>query len=82
MPITIQIDDDKHQNYTLSVLLLDEAIQTLLKNGSLDKEKLVNAIGQAKDELLELNKDNHDNLTKMALFMNAQTLQSRYLELT
>lgn len=80
MPITIQIDD-KHQNYTLSVLLLDEAIQTLLKNGSLDKEKLVNAIGQAKDELLELNKDNHDNLTKMALFMNAQTLQSRYLAL-
>lgn len=81
MPITIQIDDDKHQNYTLSVLFLDEAIQTLLKNGSLDKEKLVNAIGQAKDELLELNKDNHDNLTKMALFMNANSLQSRYLAL-
>lgn len=81
MPITIQIDDDKHQNYTLSVLLLDEAIQTLLKNGSLDKEKLVNAIGQAKDELLELNKDNHDNLTKMALLMNANSLQSRYLAL-
>lgn len=81
MPITIQIDDDKHQNNTLSVLLLDETIQILIKNGELDKEKLVNAIGQAKDELLELNKDNHDNLTKMALFMNAQTLQSRYLTL-
>lgn len=81
MSITIQIDDDKHQNYTLSVLLLDEAIQILIKNGELDKEKLINAIEQAKDELLELNKDNDDDLTKMALFMNANSLQSRYLAL-
>lgn len=81
MSITIQIDDDKHQNNTLSVLLLDEAIQILIKNGELDKEKLINAIEQAKDELLELNKDNDDDLTKMALFMNANSLQSRYLAL-
>lgn len=81
MPITIQIDDDKHKNYTLSVLVLDEAIQIMIKNGELDKQQLAKAIEQAKDELLELNKDNHDNLTKMALFMNAQTLQSRYLTL-
>lgn len=42
---------------------------------------LANAIGQAKDELFELNKDNDDHLMKMALFMNANTLQSRYLAL-
>lgn len=81
MVTKIQIDDEKHEHYTLSVLLLDEAIQILVKNGNLNKEKLANAIGQAKDELFELNQDNDDHLMKMALFMNANTLQSRYLAL-
>lgn len=82
MVTKIQIDDESHEHYTLSVLLLDEAIQMLIKNGNLDKEKLANAVCQAKDELLELNKDNADNLMKMRLFMIAHTLQCRYLELT
>lgn len=81
MVMQIHIDDDKHQTYTLSVLLLDEALQHLIKNGDLDKEKLAQAIDKAKDDLLKLNQNNDDYLAKMSLMMNANTLQCRYLEL-
>lgn len=82
MVMKIQIDDESHEHYTLSVLLLDEAIKILIKNGELDKDKLADAITQAKDDLFTLNKDNNDNMLKMRLFMIAHTLQCRYLELT
>lgn len=78
----IQIDDESHEHYTLSVLLLDEAIKILIKNGELDKDKLADAITQAKDDLFTLNKDNNDNMLKIRLFMIAHTLQCRYLDLT
>lgn len=81
MVMQIHIDDDKYQTYTLSVLLLDEALQHLIKNDDLDKEKLAQAIDKAKDNLLKLNQNNDDYLAKMSLMMNANTLQCRYLEL-
>lgn len=82
MVMKIQIDDENHEHYTLSVLLLEEAIQILIKDGSLNKDKLANAIEQAKDDLFKLNQNNDDNLLKMRLFMITHTLQCRYLELT
>lgn len=81
MVTKIQIDDENHEHYTLSVLLLDEAIKILINNGEIDKQSLSNAICQAKDELFELNKNNPDHLAKMQLAMTANTLQNRYLEL-
>lgn len=80
-PTIIHIDDDKEATHTISVLLLDDALKLLIKNGDLDKEKLANTINIAKDELFELNKNSDDNLMKMAIFMNANTLQIRYLTL-
>lgn len=53
----------------------------LNQNGELGKDKLINAIAQAKDGLFKLNQDNDDNLLKMRLFMTAHTLQCRYVEL-
>ncbi|OOS08070.1 hypothetical protein SAMN02745664_101276 [Moraxella cuniculi DSM 21768] len=82
MPMILHIDDNTDAQYSLSMLLLDDAIKILINNGELDKEKLAKAIMTAKDDLFELNKDNDDNLLKMRLFMIAHTLQCRYLELT
>lgn len=82
MPMILHIDDNTDAQYSLPILLLDEALQILIKNGELDKEKLATAIMTAKDDLFKLNQDNDDNLLKMRLFMTAHTLQCRYLELT
>ncbi len=82
MPMILHIDDNTDAKNSLGLLMLDEALQILIKNGELDKDKLINAITQAKDDLFELNQDNDDNLLKMRLFMTAHTLQCRYLELT
>ncbi|UXZ04836.1 hypothetical protein [Moraxella nasicaprae] len=81
MPMILHIDDNTDAKNSLGLLMLDEALQILIKNGELDKDKLINAIAQAKDELFKLNKDSDDNLLKMRLFMTAHTLQCRYVEL-
>lgn len=82
MPMMIHIDDNTDAKNSLGLLMLDEALQILIKRGELDKEKLANAIMAAKDDLFKLNQDNDDHLLKMRLFMTAHTLQCRYLELT
>lgn len=82
MPMILHIDDSTDAKNSLSMLLLDEALQILIKRGELDKEKLANAIMRAKDDLFALNQDNDDDMMKMRLFMTAHTLQCRYLELT
>ncbi|MFA9486143.1 MULTISPECIES: hypothetical protein [unclassified Moraxella] len=82
MPMILHIDDNTYAKNSLGLLMLDEALQILIKNGELDKNKLINAITKAKNELFKLNQDNDDNLLKMRLFMTAHTLQCRYLELT
>lgn len=82
MPMMIHIDDNTDAKNSLGLLMLDEALQILIKRGELDKEKLANAIMTAKDDLFKLNQDNDDHLLKMRLFMTAHTLQCRYLELT
>lgn len=82
MPMILHIDDKTDAQYSLPMLLLDDAIKILIKNGELDKDKLINAITKAKDDLFKLNQDNDDDLLKIRLFMIAHTLQCRYLELT
>ncbi|WP_432480783.1 hypothetical protein [Moraxella sp. ZY200743] len=82
MPMILHIDDNTYAKNSLGLLMLDEALQILIKNGELDKNKLINAITKAKNELFKLNQDNDDNLLKMRPFMTAHTLQCRYLELT
>lgn len=82
MPMILHIDDNTDAKNSLGMLMLDEALQILIKNGELDKEKLATAIMTAKDDLFKLNQDNDDHLLKMRLFMTAHTLQCRYLELT
>lgn len=82
MPMMIHIDDNTDAKNSLGMLMLDEALQILIKRGELDKEKLANAIMTAKDDLFKLNQDNDDDMMKMRLFMTAHTLQCRYLELT
>lgn len=82
MPMILHIDDNTDAQYFLPMLLLDEDLQILIKNGELDKEKPATVIMTAKDDLFKLNQDNDDHLLKMRLFMTAHTLQYRYLELT
>ncbi|STZ63807.1 Uncharacterised protein [Moraxella lacunata] len=82
MPMILHIDDKTDAKNSLGLLMLDEALQILIKRGELDKEKLATAIITAKDDLFKLNQDNDDDLLKMRLFMTAHTLQCRYLELT
>lgn len=82
MPMILHIDDNTDAKNSLGMLMLDEALQILIKRGELDKEKLANAIMTAKDDLFKLNQDNDDDMMKMRLFMTAHTLQCRYLELT
>ena len=82
MPMILHIDDNTDAKNSLGILLLDEALQILMKRGELDKEKLANAITQAKDDLFKLNQDNDDDMMKMRLFMTDHTLQCRYLNLT
>lgn len=81
MVTVVNIDNDKHATYTMSVLLLDDAIKTLIANGELDKEKLASAIDKAKDNLFKLNQNNNDYVMKMSLLANANTLKCRYLAL-
>lgn len=82
MPMILHIDDNTDAKNSLGLLMLDEALQILIKRGELDKEKLATAIMTAKDDLFKLNQDNDDDMMKMRLFMTAHTLQCRYLELT
>lgn len=82
MPMMIHIDDNTDAKNSLGLLMLDEALQILIKRGELDKEKPATVIMTAKDDLFKLNQDNDDHLLKMRLFMTAHTLQCRYLELT
>lgn len=77
----IQIDDHKHATHTLSMLLLDDALGMLIKDGELDALKLCRAIDTAKEKLFGLNQDNDDTLTKMSIVVTAHALQCRYLAL-
>ena len=82
MPMILHIDDNTDAKNSLGLLMLDEALQILIKRGELNKEKLATAIMTAKDDLFKLNQDNDDDMMKMQLFMIAHTLQCRYLKLT
>ena len=82
MPMILHIDDNTDAKNSLGLIMLDEALQILIKRGELNKEKLATAIMRARDDLFKLNQDNDDDMMKMQLFMIDHTLQCHYLKLT
>lgn len=79
--MTLQLTEKEQQDYTLSLVLLNEAVQLLVKNGDLDVHKLTAAIDVVKDEIQSLN-HTKDMEIKGLIFKNAKAIQNHYLSLT